>query len=104
MLARVLAIARCLSVTSRCSIKMDGRIELVFGTEASFDLSYSLLLRNSCIWAYTKIRVLHLELFSKLRTQKFRHGILIVEMCYQPSSRKADAQSVINWTVVGQLS
>jgi len=31
MLARVLAMARCLSVsvTSRCSIEMDGRIELV---------------------------------------------------------------------------
>jgi len=27
----------------------------------------------------------------------------IVEACYQHSSRKVDAQSVINWTVVGQL-
>jgi len=36
MLARVLAMARCLrmSVTSRCSIEMDGRIELVFNMEA----------------------------------------------------------------------
>jgi len=30
----------CVSVTSRCSAKMDGWIELVFGMEASFDLSY----------------------------------------------------------------
>jgi len=31
MLAWVLAMALCLSVTSRCSIEMDGRIQLVFG-------------------------------------------------------------------------
>jgi len=34
-----------------------------------------------------------------------RHGRSIVETCYQFSSRKVDAQSVINWwAVVGQLS
>jgi len=27
----------------------------------------------------------------------------IVETCYQLSSRKVDAQSMINWAVVGQL-
>ena len=47
MVARVLAIwpGVCLSVsiTSRCSIELTGRIELAFGTEASFDLSYSVL-------------------------------------------------------------
>jgi len=37
MLARVLAMAMCLSVTSRCSIEVVGRIELVFGMEASFE-------------------------------------------------------------------
>jgi len=31
MLERVLAMALCLSVTSRCSFETDGRIELVFG-------------------------------------------------------------------------
>jgi len=38
--------------------------------------------------------------------RKFRHGIsiVIVETCYQLSSRKVDAPSVINWAVVGQLS
>ena len=36
--------------------------------------------------------------------RKFRHGISIVETCYQLSSRKVDAQSVINWAVVDQLS
>jgi len=34
---------------------------------------------------------------------KFRHSVSIVEACYQLSSRKVDAQGVINWTVVGQL-
>jgi len=36
--------------------------------------------------------------------RKFRHGISIVETCYKLSSRKVDAQSVINWAVVGELS
>ena len=31
----------CLSVTSRCSIKRDKRINLLFGMEASFDQSYT---------------------------------------------------------------
>jgi len=36
--------------------------------------------------------------------RKFRHSISIVEACYQLSSKKVDAQSVVNWTVVGQIS
>ena len=36
--------------------------------------------------------------------RKFRHGISIVETCYQLSLKKVDAQSVLNWFVVGQLS
>jgi len=47
MLARLLAMALCpsvsLSVTSRCSIEVAGRIELVFGMEAFFDQSYTVL-------------------------------------------------------------
>jgi len=47
MLARVLAIALCLSVsvsvTSRCSIETDERIGLVFDTGTSFNLSYTVL-------------------------------------------------------------
>ena len=35
--------------------------------------------------------------------RKFRRGCSIVEAIYQRSSRKVDAQSVINWTVVDQL-
>ena len=53
----------CLSVTSRCSIVAVGRIDVVLGTEASFD---------HCI--FRKFRYLQkqghfaLELFSELRT------------------------------------
>jgi len=45
MLVRVLAMALCLSVcvclsvTTRCSIKRDEQINLVFGIETSFDQS-----------------------------------------------------------------
>ena len=41
--ARVLAMALCLclSVISRCSLEVVGRIEPVFGMEASFDQSYT---------------------------------------------------------------
>ena len=44
MLARALAVALCLSVylSSRCSVKRDGWIDLVFGMEASFDQSYNI--------------------------------------------------------------
>ena len=47
LLARVIAMCPCLSVwvclsvTSRCSLEIGRRIELVFGTQASFDLSHS---------------------------------------------------------------
>jgi len=40
----------CLSVTSRCSAEVVGRIKLVFGTEASFDKSYTVLKGNSSIF------------------------------------------------------
>ena len=55
MLTRVLAgtlcpsVCVCLAVTSRCSIEICGRLELVFGTQASFDLSYTVLQGTSGI-------------------------------------------------------
>ena len=70
VLARVLLLATSLcpsvclcpflSVTSRCSIKRDERINLVFGTEASFDQSYTGFQGNSDIY---KIRVLSSRTF-----------------------------------------
>jgi len=50
VLAMALCLSVCLSVTSRCSVEMDRRIELVFGTEASFDLSYTTFSENSGIY------------------------------------------------------
>jgi len=43
-----------------------------------------------------------ISLNSALR--KFTHGKSIVKMFYQLSLKKVDAQSLINWTAVGQLS
>jgi len=60
------------------------------------------LKRNSVTSKNKAISIWNFVLNSGLR--KFRHGISIVETCYQLSSRKVDAQSVINWAVVGQLS
>jgi len=90
------------SVTSRSSTKTAERIELVFGMRASFHPSYTVLKGNSVISKNKGTSLWNFVLNSGLR--KFRHGISIVETCYLLSSRKVDAQSVINWTVVRQLS
>jgi len=92
----------CPSVTSRSSTKTAERIELVFGVWASFHPSYTVLKGYSVISKNNGTSLWNFVLNSGLR--KFRHSISIVETCYQLSSRKVDAQSVINWAVVGQLS
>jgi len=60
MLARVLAVVLCLSVsvsvTSRCSIETVERIRLVFGAGASFHLSYIVLQGN---WGIFKTKGIH---------------------------------------------
>ena len=81
---------------------MAERIELVFGMWASFHPSYTVLKGNSVISKNKGTSLWNFVLNSGLR--KFRHGMSIVEMCYQLSSRKVDAQSVMNWAIVGQLS
>ena len=86
----------CLSVTSRCSIETAELVELVSGTGASFHLSYTVLKGNSGI---TKDKGTSLWNFApNSGPRKFRFGISIVE------TTKVDAPSVINWTVVSQLS
>jgi len=78
MLARVLAMALFLFVTSWCSIAMDGRIELIFTCRLL--LTYS---AQCCkeIQVATKIRILHSGTLSKTPdfSTKFCFGILIVE-------------------------
>ena len=54
------------------------------------------------IQVFTELKYLQKSQNSGLR--KFYFGISIAETCSRLSSRKADAQSVINWTVLGQLS
>ena len=65
ILARVLAMALCscpsLSVTSRCSMKWDERINLLFGMWASFDNYDTTFQGNSGIY---KMRVLRSGTFS----------------------------------------
>jgi len=99
VIVMTLCLSVCLSVTCRCSIETDRRIELIFG-----------LFRPILRGVLGKFRYLEkseyfrLELFPKLRTQKISPRHIDRRTCYQLSSRKVDARSVINWAVVGQLS
>ena len=68
---------------------------------AFFHLSY-LYEKEIRIMVSPKIRVLPSGILSQ--TLDFCFGISIVEACYRLSSRKVDAQSMINWTIVSQLS
>jgi len=69
----VLAVALCLSVrpsvTSRSSVnvKMTERTELVFGVEATSDLSYTVLKGNSGISKNKKSQILDLKIFATAR-------------------------------------
>ena len=103
---RVLATALCLcpSVTSWCSIETAERIGLVLAQ--TFLSTYPILCCKE-IQVSSKQGYFPLELlFLNSGFRKFRHGIglSIVKTCYRLSARKVDAQSVINWAVVGQLS
>jgi len=102
MLARVLAMAVCLSasvclsVTSRSSIETVKRIELML----AWELPSTRVKRK---FGYLqKLGYFALELCPKLQT----YNILLryIETCYRLSWRKMDAQSVINLAVVDQLS
>ena len=93
VLARLLAVALCLSVCP-------SQVVLSKWHDGS-----SWFWRGGFVQVSTEIRVLPCGTFIvNYGLIKFRHGISIVETCYHFSSRKVDADSVINWTVVGQLS
>jgi len=105
MLARVLAMALCLSVClSQVGVlsKRLNESSWFFGMWASLHPSYTVLKGNSVISKTKRTSLWNFVLNSRLIT--FCYDISIVETCYQLSSRKVDAQSMINWTVVGQLS
>ena len=91
-----------LSVTSRSAIETNKQIGLVLAWE--LPSTYATLY-------YKEIRVPPKNKGSSLWNfahnsglRKFRHRRSIVETCYQLSSRKVDSQSMMNWTVIGQLS
>ena len=66
----MLAMALCLSVTSRCSVKTVKRIELIFGTEATYPALCCMEIRNS---SSPKVKVLSSEtLFANCGLKKFR--------------------------------
>jgi len=92
----------CLSVChNRSSIETAEWIELVFGTGAAFHLSYSVLKWNSGIFKNngtlpgTLSKTPDLKNFLPHIDRRNVLSTLIGEV---------DAQSVISWTVVGQLS
>jgi len=70
--------------------------------EAFFDQSYTMFWGNSGIYKNKATSLW--KFFSSSGLEKIRHGISIVEACYQLSSRKGNTQSVINGTVICQLS
>ena len=72
MLARELAMALCpsVSITSPCAIERDGQTDLVFGTEASFDQSYSMFKE---IHVFTKSGTSLWNFFLNPGLRKFRH-------------------------------
>jgi len=87
------------SVTSHCFIETD---IAGFGMEASFSLSFIVLWRNSSVYKIKGTSLCNFVLNSRFK--KVRHCILIIKTCYQLSSSKVDAQSVIIWTIFGQQS
>jgi len=111
-IARLLAVALCLclsvvvwlSVCHKSVFYRNGWTNRVGFCHGSF-LPPILHCVNRKFGYLQKIKVLPSGTLSQTPDfRKFRHGISIAEMCYRVSSRKVDAQSVINWAVVGQLS
>ena len=76
-----IAMALCPSVTSRCSIETDERIELVFSMWASFHPSYTVLKGNSVSSKNKGTSLWNFVLNSGLR--KFRHSKSSVYRWYQ---------------------
>ena len=107
MLARVIAVDLCLSVRvclSQVGVLSKGMNGLIcFLARGLLSTSPVLWFKEICV--STKIRVLTIRNFvPKSGLRKFCFSRSVVETCYRLSSTKVDAQSVINWTVVDQLS
>jgi len=102
VLDMALCLSVCLSVSSGVLSKRMNEWSWFFGVESTFHLSYAVCKGNSGISKSVGTSLWNFVPNSGLR--KFCHGILIIGMCCRLSLTMMDAQSVINWTVVGQLS
>ena len=98
----VLAMGLCLSVCHKSEFYRNGWTNRAGFWHVSFLPPVLHCVKKSVISKNKGTFLKNFVLNSGLR--KFRHGISIFETCYQLSSRKVDAHSVINWAVVGQLS
>ena len=101
MLTQVLDMAMCL-----CLSKV-GVLSKWRNDSGWFALELPLTYHTLChkeILVVPKIRVFLSGTAQNSTYRKLHHGISIVKMCYQLSSKKVDAHSMKNWTVVGQLS
>ena len=108
MLAWVLFMALCPSVRLYVCLSQVGVLSKrlnesswFFDKRASFHLSYTVLKRNSNISKNKGTILWNFVPNSGLR--KFLLRCIDRRACNQLSSREVDAQSVITWTVVGQL-
>ena len=94
------SVCLCPSVTSRSSIEAAERIELLVLDNGHGSFLLHCVKRNfeknegTSLWKFVQ----------NCGLRKFCFDVSIVEACCWLGSRKLDAQSVINWTVVGQLS
>jgi len=101
MLARVLAMALSLSVNPSVCLLQLGVLSKRMD-ESCWFLAWELpsthpTLCSKEIQGHSKIRVLSSWNFAtNSGLRKFRHNISIVKACYQHSSRKADAQAVVD--------
>ena len=101
-IAVTLCLCPCLSIRGRCSNKRNERINLLFGTDASFDQPYTVISGNR---VSIKITVLSSGTFSCTPDfENFAAAYRSSNVLFQLSSRTANAQSLNNWTVVCQLS
>ena len=80
----------------------DRRIELIFWHGIDEDFLRPIVDCHNEIQVSTKIWVLPSRIYAKPRTWKFSPQHTIITMCYQFSSTKVDASSVINWTIISQ--
>jgi len=100
----VLAMGLCPSVCHKSEFCRNGWTNRAGFWHVSFLPPVLHCVKRKLVYLHKNKGTSHWNFVLKSGLRKFRHGISMVETCYQLSSRKVDAQSVIDWAVVGQLS